>query len=227
MIHADARTRDSIWMGVSLALSCLADPRVLDAVTPRPSEHFDPVEFLTGNGTLYLLATGAGAGASWALVAAFIEDLTETARRLAATSPGARARPAPAARPRRDRQPLPAPVAAGAHGRRRRHRHHHHARPPVTVPSTRQVGRPRSRRHLGRLHRQGHPRRNILRSRPPRPLRAHRRTRRKHRHHLDRRLRLTVAATLHPTSGRYCHPNGSARCPSEPRSCCCAARRRW
>lgn len=93
MIHADARTRDSIWMGVSLALSCLADPRVLDAVTPHPGEHFDPVEFLTGNGTLYLLATGAGAGASWSLVAAFIEDLVETARRLAAASPGARLDP--------------------------------------------------------------------------------------------------------------------------------------
>lgn len=93
MIHSDARTRDSIWMGVSLALSCLADPRVLDAVTPRPGEHFDPVEFLTGNGTLYLLATGAGAGASWSLVAAFIEDLVETARRLAAASPGARLDP--------------------------------------------------------------------------------------------------------------------------------------
>ena len=93
MIHSDPRTRDSIWMGVSLALSCLADPRVLDAVSPPPGEHFDPVEFLTGNGTLYLLATGAGAGASWSLVAAFIEDLVETARHLAAASPGARLDP--------------------------------------------------------------------------------------------------------------------------------------
>lgn len=93
MIHADPRTRDSIWMGVSLALSCLADPRVLDAVTPKPGEEFDPTEFLTYNGTLYLLATGAGAGASWPLVAAFIEDLVETARHLAASSPGARLDP--------------------------------------------------------------------------------------------------------------------------------------
>lgn len=93
MIHSDPRTRDSIWMGVSLALSCLADPRVLDAVTPRPGEHFRPREFLTSNGTLYLLATGAGAGASWSLVAAFIEDLVETARHLAAGSPGARLDP--------------------------------------------------------------------------------------------------------------------------------------
>jgi len=93
MINADPRTRDSIWMGVSQALSCLADPRVLDAVNPAPSEEFDPVAFLRDNGTLYLLATGAGAGASWALVAAFIEDLVETARHLAAASPGARLDP--------------------------------------------------------------------------------------------------------------------------------------
>jgi type IV secretion system protein VirD4 len=93
MIHADPRTRDSIWMGVSLALSCLADPRVLEAVSPGPGEQFDPVDFLTNNGTLYLLATGAGASASWSLVAAFIEDLVETARHLAAASPGARLDP--------------------------------------------------------------------------------------------------------------------------------------
>jgi len=36
MVYADPRTRDSIWVGVSLAMSCLADPRVLDAVTPAP-----------------------------------------------------------------------------------------------------------------------------------------------------------------------------------------------
>ncbi|KAA9110361.1 TraM recognition domain-containing protein [Microbacterium proteolyticum] len=93
MIHADPRTRDSIWQGVSLALSCLADPRVLEAVTPRPGEDFDPAAFLTQRGTLYLLATSAGAGGSSALVSAFVEDLVETARHLAATSPGARLDP--------------------------------------------------------------------------------------------------------------------------------------
>ncbi len=93
MIHADPRTRDSIWQGVSLSLSALADPRVLNAVNPKPGEDFDPAAFLHDNGTLYLLATGAGAGASAALVAAFIEDLVETARTLAARSPGARLDP--------------------------------------------------------------------------------------------------------------------------------------
>jgi len=93
MIHSDPRTRDSIWMAVSQATASLADPQVLDAVNPPPGEEFDPGYFLTNNGTLYLLATGAGAGAAWPLVAAFMEDLTETARHLAASSPGTRLDP--------------------------------------------------------------------------------------------------------------------------------------
>lgn len=93
MIDSDPKTRDSIWQGVALALGALADPRVLDAVTPRAGDGFDPERFIRDRGTLFLLATGAGAGASAALVAAFVEDLIETARRLAATSPGARLDP--------------------------------------------------------------------------------------------------------------------------------------
>ncbi|WP_185996257.1 TraM recognition domain-containing protein [Nocardioides campestrisoli] len=93
MITSDPRTRDSIWMAVSQAMASLADPRVLNAVNPAPGEEFDPTDFLTRNGTLYLLATGAGAGAAWPLVAAFMEDLTETARHLAASSPGTRLDP--------------------------------------------------------------------------------------------------------------------------------------
>jgi type IV secretion system protein VirD4 len=93
MINADPRTRDSIWMAVSQALACLADPAVLEAVSPDPDDAFDPRDFLVQNSTLYLLATGAGAGASWPLVAAFMEDLTEVARHLAAGSTGARLDP--------------------------------------------------------------------------------------------------------------------------------------
>ncbi|WP_022883670.1 TraM recognition domain-containing protein [Glaciibacter superstes] len=93
MIDSDPRTRDSIWQGVSLTLAALADPRVLDAVSPREGEDFDPEAFLKANGTLYLLATGAGANNSSAAVAAFVEDLVETARRIAARSAGARLDP--------------------------------------------------------------------------------------------------------------------------------------
>ena len=93
MINSDPRTRDSIWMAVSQALASLADPAVLEAVSPAPNEAFDPAAFLADNGTLYLLATGAGAGASWPLVAALVEDLTEVVRHQAASSPGARLDP--------------------------------------------------------------------------------------------------------------------------------------
>ena len=93
MLEADPRTRDSIWQGVSLSLGALADPRVLDAVSPNEGEGFDPEGFLRSNGTLYLLATGAGSNNSAALVSALVEDLVETARRIAARSAGARLDP--------------------------------------------------------------------------------------------------------------------------------------
>jgi type IV secretion system protein VirD4 len=93
MLEADPRTRDSIWQGVSLSLGALADPRVLDAVSPGEGERFDPEEFLRSKGTLYLLATGAGSNNSAALVSVFVEDLVETTRRMAARSAGARIDP--------------------------------------------------------------------------------------------------------------------------------------
>ena len=93
MLEADPRTRDSIWQGVSLSMGALADPRVLNAVSPPEGEEFDPERFLRSNGTLYLLATGAGSNNSAALVSAFVEDLVETARRIAARSAGARLDP--------------------------------------------------------------------------------------------------------------------------------------
>lgn len=93
VINSDPRSREGVWLGVSSSMGCLADPAVLDAVSPRFGEEFNPTTFLTKNGTLYLLATGAGAGAAWPLVAAFVEDITETARHLAATAPGTRLDP--------------------------------------------------------------------------------------------------------------------------------------
>lgn len=92
-VHADPRTRDSIWLGVRQALAALADPAVLDSVNPTAGERFDPAAFLTDSGTLYLLASAVSSGSCAPLVAAFVEDVTETARTLAARSPGARLDP--------------------------------------------------------------------------------------------------------------------------------------
>ena len=79
--------------GDSLRATLAADPRVLDAVSPPDHKEFDPEGFLRSNGTLYLLATGAGSNNSAALVSACIEDLVETARRIAARSASARPDP--------------------------------------------------------------------------------------------------------------------------------------
>lgn len=92
-VHADPRTRDSVWLGVRQSLAALADPDVLDAVDPEPSEAFDPVKFLRDSGTLFLLASSVTSGSCAPLVAAFVEDITETARTLAARAAGARLDP--------------------------------------------------------------------------------------------------------------------------------------
>src|SRR6202011_4951524 len=58
-----------------------------------PGEVFDPAAFLRSRGTLYLLGTASGASATATLVAALVEDVVEVARRLAASSVGARPDP--------------------------------------------------------------------------------------------------------------------------------------
>jgi type IV secretion system protein VirD4 len=93
IITADPRQRDSVRAMVTIAFSALADPRVLDAVSPPPGEHFDPVDFLRDNGTVYLLGTSTGSAATAGLVGAFVEDVVEAARRVAARSPAARLDP--------------------------------------------------------------------------------------------------------------------------------------
>jgi len=91
--RADQKQRDSVWAMVGIAFAALADPRVLDAVSPAVGEGFDPETFLRSNGTLYLLGSSSGAAATASLVGALVEDVVEVARRLAAGSPGARLDP--------------------------------------------------------------------------------------------------------------------------------------
>lgn len=93
IIGMDQRTRDSVWAVVSNAFSPLADPAVLASVSPGDGESFTPHEFLRSHGTLYLLGTASGSSATAGLVAAFVEDVIDTARRMAARSDGARLDP--------------------------------------------------------------------------------------------------------------------------------------
>jgi type IV secretory pathway TraG/TraD family ATPase VirD4 len=93
IVGADQKQRDSIWAMVAIAFASLADPAVLDAVSPGPGEQFDPQTFLRQRGTVFLVGTSTGASATAGLVGAFVEDVAEAARRLAAASPGARIDP--------------------------------------------------------------------------------------------------------------------------------------
>jgi type IV secretion system protein VirD4 len=93
ILSADQKQRDSIWAMVAIAFSALADPHVLEAVSPTTEQEFDPEAFLRSNGTLYLLGTSSGASSTTGLVSAFIEDVVEVARRLASGSAGARLDP--------------------------------------------------------------------------------------------------------------------------------------
>jgi len=93
IVTSDPRQRDSVWAMVTIAFAALADPKVLDAVSPRSGEQFDPDEFLTRAGTIYLIGTSTGAAATSGLVGAFVEDVIEAARRIAARSPKARLDP--------------------------------------------------------------------------------------------------------------------------------------
>lgn len=93
IVATDPRQRDSVWAVVAIAFGCLSDPHVLEAVSPTPDESFDPEEFLRQRGTIYLVGTSTGSSTTAGLVGAFVEDILESARRLAARSPAARLDP--------------------------------------------------------------------------------------------------------------------------------------
>lgn len=93
IVRMDGRTRDAIWAGVRSALSALADPAVRQSFDPPPGEGLEPEQFIRERGTIYILGTGAGASATSAFIAALLEDITESARQLAAHNPGGRLEP--------------------------------------------------------------------------------------------------------------------------------------
>lgn len=93
IVTTDPRQRDSVWSMVTIAFACLGDPKVLDAVSPKPEDVFDPEAFLRRRGTIYLIGTSTGSSTTAGLVGALVEDVVEAARRIAARSPGARLDP--------------------------------------------------------------------------------------------------------------------------------------
>lgn len=90
VISLEPKQRGSVWSFVKNVFAPLANPEVMAELTPAPGEEFDPVRFLLGDGTLYLLGTAAGALATANIASALIEDVVETARYIAAASTGQR-----------------------------------------------------------------------------------------------------------------------------------------
>ena len=61
IVGADQKQRDSVWAMVAIAFASLADPKVLDAVSPAPGEQFDPETFLRQRGTVFQVGTSTDA----------------------------------------------------------------------------------------------------------------------------------------------------------------------
>jgi len=93
VVGLEPRQRANIWSVVSSVFAPFASPEVIEQLTPSPGAEFQPAQFLKQNGTLFLLGTSFGAFATSNIVSALIEDVVETARQLAAASPGARLDP--------------------------------------------------------------------------------------------------------------------------------------
>jgi type IV secretory pathway TraG/TraD family ATPase VirD4 len=94
VLHDDERLLGNKWFGVSGAVAPLRIPAIAEAMTPLPGERaFDPIEFLSGKNTLYLIGTKTGAGAAGGYLAALLDDIVEQARRRALSMPGSRLDP--------------------------------------------------------------------------------------------------------------------------------------
>lgn len=103
----DPRMRANKWFGVDNAFAGLAVKSVRDRLVPPPGRGFDTEAFLRAAGTCYMIARGtdANSGAGGSTVGAatagtvggfyslFLDDVTDTARRLSQTAPGGRLDP--------------------------------------------------------------------------------------------------------------------------------------
>jgi type IV secretory pathway TraG/TraD family ATPase VirD4 len=90
VLAGDEKLLSSTWFGVQSAVAPLAIPQIRTALMPVNGSGFDPHEFLRAENTLYLIGSGAGAGAMGGFLSAILDDVVEVARRRALASEGAR-----------------------------------------------------------------------------------------------------------------------------------------
>lgn len=86
-------TKSNLWATATIGLSPLMSPTAREVFCGPISESMDIEEFLRVNGTLYVLVSAKQAGGLAPIISAFIEAVTETAKRLGDLSPGGRLDP--------------------------------------------------------------------------------------------------------------------------------------
>ncbi|MDX2377700.1 TraM recognition domain-containing protein [Microbacterium sp. LRZ72] len=90
-ITGDEKLVSGIWFGVQGAVAPLAVPQIRDTLMPRPGDPvFEPDNFLDAPNTLYLIGSSAGSAAMGGFLGAMLDDIVETARTRALSSPGSR-----------------------------------------------------------------------------------------------------------------------------------------
>jgi type IV secretory pathway TraG/TraD family ATPase VirD4 len=86
-------TSASLKMTLALVLKSLANPRVLDMVSPAPHEQFDVEDFIRNGGSIFLLNNGEASGSTAPLVTCLVDDIGSVAKRLSQSYPSGRLDP--------------------------------------------------------------------------------------------------------------------------------------
>ena len=90
---SDDRERRSVFNSLRRAFDCVADPEVMASCCPIGGGTFDPVEFVAGMGTLYLVGDPEDQVQVSGLLAVLLDAVVAAARERAATLPGGRLDP--------------------------------------------------------------------------------------------------------------------------------------
>lgn len=93
MTRQHGETVESVALTTAVALDCLALPNVAQACSPRPEEAFDAAGWISGGGTIHVVAPAAESASVAPLTAAFVDDVVVAARALAMARPDGRLDP--------------------------------------------------------------------------------------------------------------------------------------
>lgn len=91
--RSPTETRSNLWATAMTAVAPLLSENARAAFSPPARDSLDITEFLTGCGTLYLIVSETEAGKLAPLIASFVDEVTQTAARLAKASPSDRLDP--------------------------------------------------------------------------------------------------------------------------------------